>query len=56
MKQEDILPLLKDEKSLLDSIQTAVAGYCYDFSDKNFNIVISVSASDGWVKAEINKE
>ena len=47
---------IKDEKSLLDAIQVAVAGYCYDFSDKNFNIIISISANDGWVKAEISKK
>ena len=48
--------MIKNEKSLLDAIEVAVASYCYDFSDKNFNIIISVSASDGWVKAEISKK
>lgn len=48
--------MVKDKKSLLDAIKMAVADYCYDFSDKDFNTLISVSASDGWVKAEIIKE
>ena len=48
--------MVKDKKSLLDAIQVAVDGYCYDFSDKDFNTLISVSVSDGWVKAEIIKE
>ena len=46
----------KDEKSLIDKIQSAVAEYCCDEDDNDFDIIVSVLASDGWVKAIIEKE
>lgn len=42
----------KDIKSLIDVIQTAVAEYCYDYSDPDFEITLSITAEDGWAKAE----
>ncbi len=47
---------LKDENSLIDKIEFAVADYCSDCNDNDFNIILSVSASDGWVKVKIEKE
>lgn len=47
---------LKDENSFIDKIEFAVAEYCNDYDDKDFNIILSVSASDGWVKVKIEKE
>lgn len=47
---------LKDENSFIDKIEFAVAEYCNDCDDNDFNIIVSVSASDGWVKVKIEKE
>ena len=48
--------MIKDKESLIDTIQSAIAGYCYDYNDNDFDIVVSVSANDGWVKAEIKED
>ncbi len=42
----------KDKTALIDAIQSAVAEYCYDHDDQDFEITLSVRAEDGWVKAE----
>lgn len=43
---------LKDKNSLIEEIQSAVAMYCYDHDVQDFEIILSVSAEDGWVKVE----
>ena len=48
--------MIKDKESLIDKIELAVSEYCYDYDDTDFYIVVSVSANDGWVKAEIKEE
>lgn len=46
----------KDIKSLIDVIQTAVAEYCYDYDDQNFEITLSIRVEDGWTKVEVPEE
>lgn len=48
--------MIKNKESLIDKIQSAIAEYCYDYEDNNFEIVVSISSIDGWVKAEIKEE
>ncbi len=48
--------MIKDKESLIYKIKLAVAEYCYDHDDNDFYIVVSVSANDGWVKAEIKED
>ena len=47
---------LKDKNSLIDAIQSAVANYCYDYDDQDFEINLSVRVEDGWVKVEDPEE
>lgn len=47
---------LKDKYALIDEIQSAVALYCYDHDDKDFEINLSVRVEDGWVKVEDPEE
>ena len=42
----------KDKTSLIDAIQSAVANYCYDYDDEDFEITLSLTAEDGWVKVK----
>ena len=45
-----------NKEALIDAIQSAVAGYCYDYEDNDFEVVVKITADDGWVKAEIKEE
>ena len=47
---------LKDKYALIDAIQSAVAEYCYDHDDQDFEITLSVRVEDGWVKVEDPEE
>lgn len=47
---------IKNKEAFIDEIKDAAAMYCYDNKDKDFNVVVHVSASDGWVTAEIQEE
>ena len=47
---------IKNKEDLIDKLQEAVANYCYDNKDKNFDVTVSLSAEDGWAKAEIIEE
>ncbi len=46
----------KDKNSLIEEIQSAVANYCYDHDDQDFEITLSVRAEDGWAKVEDTEE
>lgn len=43
---------MNNKEALIDMIQSAVAEYCYDYDDQDFEIKLSIFCSDGWVKAE----
>lgn len=43
--------IMKNEEGFLSLIQSAVADYCYDNNDKNFETTVHITANDGWVKA-----
>lgn len=47
---------MEKEKKFIDEIQEAVAGYCYDCEDNDFEVVVKITADDGWVKVEIMEE
>lgn len=47
---------IKNKEDLIDKIQEAIANYCYDNKDKNFDATVSISAEDGWAYAEIIEE
>ena len=47
---------MKNEEGFLDVIQSAVADYCYDNNDKNFETTVLITANDGWVKASKTEE
>ena len=40
---------LKDKNALIEEIQSAVANYCYENGDQDFEINLSVRVEDGWV-------
>lgn len=48
--------MIKDKKSLIDKIQSAVADYCYDCDDPDFTVTAIVSVENGWVTVEIKEE
>lgn len=47
---------LKDKYALIEEIQSAVALYCYDHDDQDFEITLHVRAEDGFVKVEDTEE
>lgn len=47
---------LKDKNSLIEEIQEAVAHYCYEHDDQDFEITLSVRAEDGWVRVKYPEE
>lgn len=47
---------IKNKEDLIDKIQEAIANYCYDNKDKNFDATVSISAEDGWAYAKIVEE
>lgn len=47
---------IKNKEDLIDKIQEAIANYCYDNKDDNFDATVSISADDGWACAEILEE
>ncbi len=42
----------KDKYTLIEEIQSAVALYCYDHDDQDFEITLFVRAKDGWANVE----
>ena len=41
----------KDEKALINAVQSAVADYCNEHDDQDFVIDLAIYAEQGWVKA-----
>ncbi len=48
--------MIKDKKSLIDKIQSAVADYCCDYDDPDFTVTAIVSVKNGWVTVEIKEK
>lgn len=42
----------KDKYTLIEEIQEAVANYCYENDDQDFEITLSVRVEDGWALVE----
>ena len=42
----------KDKYTLIEEIQSAVALYCCDHDDQDFEITLSVRVRSGWVNVE----
>jgi hypothetical protein len=42
---------MKYKEALIDLIQSAVAEYCYLYTDDNFEITVKITARDGFVTA-----
>lgn len=47
--------MLEDEELLLDEISSAAAEYSCETNDPEFEILVKIKCSDGWVSAEIIK-
>lgn len=48
--------MIKDKKTLIDKIQSAVADYCCDCDDPDFTVTAIVSVENGWVTVEIKEK
>lgn len=46
----------KDKYTLIEEVQSAVALYCYDHDDQEFEITLSVRVKDGWARVEDAEE
>ena len=47
---------MNNKEALIDMIQSAVAEYCCEYCESDFDIIVSIKAEDGWIKAEIKEE
>lgn len=46
----------KDKYTLIEEIQSAVANYCYENDDQDFEITLSVRVRSGWANVEETEE
>lgn len=47
---------MNNKEALIDMIQSAVAEYSCEYCERDFDIIVSIKAEDGWIKAEIREE